>query len=187
MGKSQGSLKLFISPVPSEQDPYFLSLTESSSPSVKEYGGFCIEGWIVFFAQLFKNHLGFSEDSYMHLHQMGMKLFSEAMGEVVEREDARRIFQLAECKLQEMAALALFNWGNVYMSKGEYKEAGNRFEEAIQLKPNFFLKGLSLALPYNSTRQSSPARAQRLWSGKIRQIRIWRRELSCGWTRRSGG
>ena len=144
-GKSQGSLKLFISLVPPEQDPFFLSLTESSSPSVKEYSGFCIEEWIVFFAQLFKHYLGFSEDSYMDLHQMGMKLFSEAMGEVVERGDARRIFQLAESKLQEMAAIALFNWGNVYMSKGEYKEAGNRFDEAIRLKPNFFEGFIALA------------------------------------------
>lgn len=95
-----------------------------------------------------------------------MKLYSEAMEDTVTSEEAQAIFDIAEEKFQEMAALALFNWGNVHMSKTrkmilstedgnreaflaqiksayewaqkEYLKASIRYEEALKIKPNFY-------------------------------------------------
>lgn len=95
-----------------------------------------------------------------------MKLYSEAMEDTVTGEDAQELFEIAAEKFQEMAALALFNWGNVHMSrarkrvfvtedgsretvlaqvknafewaKKEYVKAGKRYEEAVKIKPDFY-------------------------------------------------
>ena len=147
-GNSLGSLKLFISQVTPDQDPFFLSLTQNSPPSNEneKISSSYVEEWIVLFAQLFKTHLGFSVDGCLDLHELGMKLYSEAMGEVVGGEDAQKIFNLAESKFREMAALALFNWGNIHMCKGEYQEAGKRFNESIKLKPDFYEGFIALSI-----------------------------------------
>ncbi|CAA6673334.1 unnamed protein product [Spirodela intermedia] len=136
-GDPQGSLRLYLAEVSPDQDPLFLPLSEitrknsylnlgSMQNGVYENGSIrssgeretsCIEEWIVHFAQLFKNHVGFNSDAYLDLHELGMKLYSEAMEDVVTSEDAQEILGLAEKTFQEMAALALFNWGNVHMSR----------------------------------------------------------------------
>ncbi|KAK3211723.1 hypothetical protein Dsin_016429 [Dipteronia sinensis] len=95
-----------------------------------------------------------------------MKLYSEAMEDTVTSEEAQELFEIAADKFQEMAALALFNWGNVHMSKArkriffpedgsresvlaqvksayewakkEYTKAGMRYEEAMKIKPDFY-------------------------------------------------
>ncbi|GFZ08331.1 octicosapeptide/Phox/Bem1p (PB1) domain-containing protein [Actinidia rufa] len=131
-----------------------------------EKGTSCIDDWIVQFARLFKNHVGFDSDSYLDLHELGMKLYSEAMEDTVTSEDAQELFDIAAEKFQEMAALALFNWGNVHMSRSrkrvaftedssretvlaqvknayewaqkEYVKAGLRYEEALKMKPDFY-------------------------------------------------
>lgn len=193
-GDPQGSLRLYLAEVSPDQDPLFLSLSEitrknsywnlgSLQNGVHENGSIrssgeretaCIEEWIVHFAQLFKNHVGFNSDAYLDLHELGMKLYSEAIEDVVTSEDAQEIFNLAEKTFQEMAALALFNWGNVHMSRArkrlhppedhssgesmleqgkeayewareEYTKAGKRFEEATRLKPDFYEGFLALA------------------------------------------
>ncbi|KAH7688427.1 Myosin assembly protein/sexual cycle protein and related proteins protein [Dioscorea alata] len=125
-----------------------------------------IDHWIVQFARLFKNHVGFDSDAYLDLHELGMKLYSEAMEDAVTSEEAQEIFDITADKFQEMAALALFNWGNVHMSrarkrlflsedaskatmlaqiksayewaKAEYIKAGKRYEEALKIKPDFY-------------------------------------------------
>ncbi|KAM0939085.1 putative PB1 domain, tetratricopeptide-like helical domain superfamily, protein PHOX1-4 [Dioscorea sansibarensis] len=125
-----------------------------------------IDHWIVQFARLFKNHIGFDSDAYLDLHELGMKLYSEAMEDAVTSEEAQEIFDITADKFQEMAALALFNWGNVHMSrarkrlflsedasratvlaqvksayvwaKAEYIKAGKRYEEALKIKPDFY-------------------------------------------------
>ncbi|KAK8591185.1 hypothetical protein V6N13_031245 [Hibiscus sabdariffa] len=134
--------------------------------------GTCVEDWIVQFAQLFKNYVGFDSDSYLDLHELGMKLYAEAMEETVTSEDAQEIFEIAADKFQEMAALALFNWGNVHMSRTrkhvftedgskesksaqvtsgyewvqkEYVLAAKRYEEALNIKPDFYEAYLALA------------------------------------------
>lgn len=128
--------------------------------------GTCLEDWVVQFARLFKNHVGFDSDSYLDLHELGMKLYSEAMEDAVTSDDAQELFEIAADKFQEMAALALFNWGNVHMSRArkhvfftedgsgeailaqimsayewaqkEYVLAEKRYEEALKVKPNFY-------------------------------------------------
>uniref|UniRef100_A0A0D9XGM0 PB1 domain-containing protein n=1 Tax=Leersia perrieri TaxID=77586 RepID=A0A0D9XGM0_9ORYZ len=133
----------------------------------------CIDDWIVQFARLFKNHVGVSSDEYLDLHEVSMKLYTEAIEDTITTDEAQEVFQLAESNFQEMAALAFFHWGNVHMSrarkrlllpgdspqelvleqvkeayewaKEEYNKAGRRYEEAVKAKPNFFEGFLALA------------------------------------------
>lgn len=181
---SQGSVRLYIIEVNPEQDPFFESVmngkevqkldakvsnaAESGSVEkgkMKKESSY-IDDWIILFAQLFKNHVGFESDTYLDLHELGMKFYVEAMEETVTSEEAQDIFDLAAEKFQEMAALALFNWGNVHMSRArkrvhitedtsresvlaqikttydwaqkEYRKAGKRYEEALKIKPDFY-------------------------------------------------
>ncbi|KAK4479507.1 hypothetical protein RD792_015023 [Penstemon davidsonii] len=76
-----------------------------------------------------------------------MKLYYEAMEEIVTSEESQDLFSTAAEKFQEMAALALFNCGNVHISrarKKEYMTAGERYEEALKIKPNFYEAILAL-------------------------------------------
>ncbi|CAK7338567.1 unnamed protein product [Dovyalis caffra] len=131
-----------------------------------ENRSYFIDEWIVEFAKLFKNHVGFDSDTYLGLHELGMKVYSEAMEETVTSEAAQDLFTSAARNFQEMAALALFNWGNIHMSRArkrpaftkdasresilkeirtsydwaqkEYIKAGQRYEEALGIKPDFY-------------------------------------------------
>nr|KYP70205.1 Protein unc-45 isogeny A [Cajanus cajan] len=124
-----------------------------------------VEDWLLQFARLFKNHVGFESDSYLDNHEVAMKLYEEAMEDTVASNDAQELFGIAADKFQEMAALALFNWGTVQMSRArnqgffsedvaresslvhmkaayelaqnEYKKAEMRYEEALKIKPDF--------------------------------------------------
>ncbi|PQQ03782.1 Protein MEMO1 [Prunus yedoensis var. nudiflora] len=186
----QGSLRLFIAEVSPDQEPIYEGLSdeelskEDREPSnVVENGDgekdrevekrfTSVEDWIIQFARLFKNHVGFDSDAYLDLHELGVKLYSEAMEDTVTIEDAQELFDIAANKFQEMAALALFNWGNVHMSKArkrvsfpedasrdsiieqikagydwaqkEYKKAEGRYEEAVKIKPDFYEGYLAL-------------------------------------------
>ncbi|KAL0382930.1 UNVERIFIED_CONTAM: protein PHOX1 [Sesamum calycinum] len=132
----------------------------------------CISDWIIQFAQFFKNYVGFDVDAYLDLHEIGMKLYSDAMEDTVTSEEAQDLFSSAAEKFQEMAALALFNCGNVHMSRArkrlyftedssresvfrqvkslydwaqtEYTKAGKRYEEALKIKPDFYEAVLAL-------------------------------------------
>ncbi|CAN6540360.1 unnamed protein product [Malus baccata var. baccata] len=186
----QGSLRLFISEVSPDQEPIYEGLSdgevsmEDKKPSnvvengdtendrIVEKRSTSVEDWVIQFARLFKNHVGFDSDSYLDLHELGVKLYSEAMEDTVTLEDAQELFDIAADKFQEMAALALFNWGNVHMSrarkrvsfpenasretitelikagydwaKKEYKKAEGRYEEAVKIKPDFYEGYLAL-------------------------------------------
>ncbi|KAG6662577.1 hypothetical protein CIPAW_03G252500 [Carya illinoinensis] len=186
--ESQGSFRLYLVEVNPEQDPFFERLHEEvQKPSIThsniaENGDVvkskelkvssCIEDWIIQFAQLFKNHVGFESDTYLDLHVVGLKLYSEAMEEAVTSEEAQHLFNMAGARFQEMAALALFNWGNVHISRArkrvhvtedaskehilaqikaaydwaqkEYIKAGKRYEEALKIKPDFYEGFLAL-------------------------------------------
>ncbi|KAK1269507.1 hypothetical protein QJS04_geneDACA005363 [Acorus gramineus] len=182
----QGSLRLYITEVDPERDPLLFEESrngtderrvkvssvsngsENGSAREGEQKGVSstfIEDWIVQFARLFKNHLGIDSDECLDLHELGMKLYSEAIEETVTCEDAQELFDLAEEKFQEMAAMALFNWGNIHMSRArkrlhlsedppselvveqvrtayewaqkEYVNAGKRYDEALKIKPDF--------------------------------------------------
>lgn len=167
----QGSIKLYIVEVDPEQDPFFGKIQTNGKIKkidVEQNKGSCyIDDWIIEFARIFKNHVGFDSDSYLDLHELGMKLYSDAMEETITNEDAQHIFDIAAEKFQEMAALAMFNWGNVHMSRArkgvcfkedddstesvhsqiksaydwaqkEYIKAGEKYDEAIKIKPDFY-------------------------------------------------
>ncbi|KAL2929858.1 Protein PHOX1 [Bienertia sinuspersici] len=184
----QGSVKIYIVEVSPEHDPLYEELRRKDGPAKsnclsedgsvrekvkKDQGKLCIEEWIIPFAQLFKNYVGFSSDAYLDLHELGVKLYTEAMEETVCCEEAQVLFDSAAEKFQEMAALALFNWGSVHMARArkrvhledstqeilfeqvkiaydwaqlEYEKAGQKYEEALKIKPNFYEAHLALAL-----------------------------------------
>ncbi|XP_062149065.1 protein PHOX1 [Alnus glutinosa] len=186
----QGSFRLYIVEVNPKQDPFLerLNKTGVKNLNVKHSNivvngdvvkskelkvSSCIEDWIILFSHLFKNHVGFESDKYLDLHEVGMKLYSEAMEEAFTSEEAQDLFNIAGEKFQEMAALALFNWGNVHMSRArkrvyftedaskeyileqikdaydwaqkEYIKAGMRYEEALKIKQDFYEGFLALA------------------------------------------
>ncbi|KAL8496914.1 hypothetical protein ACS0TY_020555 [Phlomoides rotata] len=185
----RGFLRLYIAEVTPDKEPIYegtgieeeLQKMHHEKPLVvsvnnvnADKGPTCVEEWIVQFARLFKDHVGFDCDSYLDLHEMGMKLYSEAMEETVTSEDAQELFDVAAAKFQEMTSLALFNWGNVHLSKArkraitnedssaeptpeevkaaydwaqeEYTKAGMRYEEALKVKPDFYEGLLALGL-----------------------------------------
>ncbi|KAL4022113.1 hypothetical protein IC575_015836 [Cucumis melo] len=190
--QSQGSLRLYITEVSPDQEPAYKEIeSEEKHPEVvgkrkntavmngdsvndKEIvrGTTTVEDWIVQFARLFKNHVAVDSDSYLDLHELGMKLYSEAMEDSVTGDSAQELFEIAADKFQEMAALAFFNWGNVHMSRArkqvffpedssretlllrikdayewarkEYKKAEMRYEEALNVKPDFYEGFLAL-------------------------------------------
>lgn len=125
------SLRLYIAEVSPDKEPVYegtgieealqkshqkpLVVTKNLNADDKEPT--CIEDWIVQFARLFKSHVGFDCDSYLDIHHIGMKLHSEAMEDTVTSEEAQELFDIAAAKFQELTALALFNWGNVHLSK----------------------------------------------------------------------
>ncbi|KAF2303787.1 hypothetical protein GH714_023414 [Hevea brasiliensis] len=146
---SQGSLRFYVVEVEPDQEPAYEGMRveeelhkidKKPSDAVEngnvgkgvdvEKGPISIDDWIIQFARLFKNHVGFDSDSYLDLHELGMKLYSEAMEDTVTSEEAQEVFDIAADKFQEMAALALFNWGSVHMSKARkrvfFSEDGSR-------------------------------------------------------------
>lgn len=186
-----GSIRLYITQVDLDMEPCYDE--KMSSGEVRGENGvgegdkgvganrmITVEEWLVQFARLFKNHVGFDSDSYLDIHEVGMKIYSEAMEDSVTNDGAQELFDIAADKFQEMAALALFNWGNVHLSKArrrvpfqeegsreaslehvkagyewatkEYKEAEMRYEESVKIKPDFY-EGL-LALGYQQFEQA---------------------------------
>eukprot|EP00249_Psilotum_nudum_P014628 c24925_g1_i1 orf=210-2735(+) len=136
---------------------------EGSQPDGKEFE---IDEWLLEFAHLFRTHLGIDSDGHIDLHELGMELCGEALEETIKSEEAQRLFQLAACKFQEVAALAFFNWGNVHMcaarkripledasekgefavlletafdwAQGQYALAEQKYEEALHVKADFY-------------------------------------------------
>ncbi|CAK9329677.1 unnamed protein product [Citrullus colocynthis] len=187
--ESQSSVRFYIFEVNPEQDPFYKRFKndEVAKCKVEENSIFenghvlkakeikmssCIDDWIIQFAQLFINHVGFESGPYLDLHDLGMKLYSEAVEETVTSEEAQGLFELAAEKFHEMAALALFNWGNVIMSRArkkvyfadggskvrvleqikaafdwvekEYAEAERKYQMAVEIKPDFYEGYLAL-------------------------------------------
>jgi tetratricopeptide (TPR) repeat protein len=142
------------------------SMAENGSTRRDNEHNCYVDDWVLQFARLFKTHVGFDCDAYLDLHDLGMRLYCDAMEDTVASEEAQEMFQAAELKFQEMAALALFNWGNISMSRARkrpllsedgsielileqvktayewacsgYTKAGSKYEEAVKTKPDFF-------------------------------------------------
>ncbi|KAG5590738.1 hypothetical protein H5410_041252 [Solanum commersonii] len=182
---SQTSLRLYVVQVTPDKEPVYEGMSGQEDMNSSSYkstivtddghlekerqlnkGTTCVEDWIIQFARLFKNHVGFDCDPYLDLHEIGMKLYCETMEDTVTGEEAQELFGIAAAKFQEMAALSFFNWGNVHMSRArkrvyftedgsresllkqvksaydwaekEYEMAGSRYGEALRLKPDFY-------------------------------------------------
>ncbi|KAK4383282.1 protein PHOX1 [Sesamum angolense] len=174
-----GSVKLYVFEVSPDQDPLFLKVRKNKHDTRHatendnvdrgkeiQCEPTCINDWIIHFAKVFKNYVGFDIDAYIDLHEVGMKLYLEAMEETVTSEEAQDLFGVAADKFQELAALALFDWGNVHISRArkrvyftddssresvleqikcsydwaqkEFTKAGQRYEEALKMKSNFY-------------------------------------------------
>ncbi|KAL5727480.1 hypothetical protein ACHQM5_000672 [Ranunculus cassubicifolius] len=183
--EKQGSLKLYVvvddhlvegvkreEKAPRIVESNILENGNAGNGMIAEKGSSYIDEWIIQFARVFKNHVGFDSDAYLGLHDLGMKLYSDAMEDTVTCEEAQHLFDTAAEKFQEMAALALFNWGNIHMSKArkkvfltedasreailaqvknayewaqkEFMKAGLRYEEALKIKPDFYEGYLAL-------------------------------------------
>uniref|UniRef100_A0A0D9XB33 PB1 domain-containing protein n=1 Tax=Leersia perrieri TaxID=77586 RepID=A0A0D9XB33_9ORYZ len=138
-----------------------------------------IDDWLLQFADLFRNQVGIDADAHLDLHELGMELCSEALEETVTSEEAQSLFEMAAAKFQEVAALALFNWGNVHMCaarkripldesapkevmsaqlrkaydwvQDRYALAGNKYEEALNIKPDFYEGLLALGQQHFET------------------------------------
>ncbi|XP_068645028.1 protein CLMP1-like [Aristolochia californica] len=138
-----------------------------------------IDDWLYEFAQLFRTHVGIDPDAHIDLHELGMELCSEALEETVTSEEAQSLFEMAASKFQEVAALAFFNWGNVHMCaarkripldessskevkaqqlqnaydwvKERYSLAGQKYEEALRIKPDFYEGLLALGQQHFET------------------------------------
>ncbi|KAL9259259.1 PHOX1-like protein [Drosera capensis] len=169
---SQGSTRLYIAKVDPDLEPDYVSddrqVTASHRHINRSRGDdmVSIDNWVLQFAEMFKNHVGFGSDAYSNLHEIGMTVYSQAIEDTITGEEAQALFEIASDKFQEMAALALFNWGNVHMSKArkqviikeegvdesvnsklkaayewaqkEYIRARTRYEEAMKRKPDFY-------------------------------------------------
>jgi len=138
-----------------------------------------IDDWLLQFAELFRNQVGIDADAHLDLHELGMELCSEALEETVTSEEAQVLFEMAASKFQEVAALALFNWGNVHMCaarkripldesspkevmaaqlhtaydwvRERYALAGHKYEEALKIKPDFYEGLLALGQQHFET------------------------------------
>ncbi|XP_077216451.1 octicosapeptide/Phox/Bem1p (PB1) domain-containing protein / tetratricopeptide repeat (TPR)-containing protein [Tasmannia lanceolata] len=138
-----------------------------------------IDDWLFDFAQLFRTHVGIDPDAHIDLHELGMELCSEALEETMTSEEAQSLFDMAASKFQEVAALAFFNWGNVHMCAArkripldessskelmtaqlqnaynwvqeKYSLAGKKYEEALQIKPDFYEGLLALGQQHFET------------------------------------
>ncbi|WVZ57204.1 hypothetical protein U9M48_007614 [Paspalum notatum var. saurae] len=138
-----------------------------------------IDDWLLQFAELFRNQVGIDADAHLDLHELGMELCSEALEETVTSEESQGLFEMAASKFQEVAALALFNWGNVHMCaarkripldesapkevlssqlrtaydwvRGRYALAGHKYMEALKIKPDFYEGLLALGQQHFET------------------------------------
>ncbi|XP_051137374.1 protein PHOX1-like [Andrographis paniculata] len=169
----QSVLRLYIAEVSPEKEPIYdeMDVEEEVINKSNDDKAAPVEDWIVEFARVFKNHVGLDSDSYLDLHEIGMKMYSEAMEDSVTGDDAQGLFDIAAATFQEMTALALFNWGNAHLSKArkkvilnddnspesqiksafdwaenEYNKAATKFEECLKFKPNFYEGHLALGL-----------------------------------------
>eukprot|EP01018_Ginkgo_biloba_P022893 Gb_31382 [translate_table: standard] len=125
-----------------------------------------IDKWLFDFGQLFRTHLGIDPEAHIALQDEGMELCSQALEETATSEEAQCLFEMAASKFQEIAALALLSWGNVHFcaarkriplkeksskelvlaqlqaaydwAQEEYSKAGQKYEEALRIKPDLY-------------------------------------------------
>ncbi|CAA7059041.1 unnamed protein product [Microthlaspi erraticum] len=182
-GRSVDTMRFYVVEVSPEQDPFFgrlvemkkLKITTDSFKSKVNAKGACkVEDWMIEFARLFKIEAKVDPDTCLNLQELGMKLNSEAMEEVVTSDEAQGPFDIAAHQFQEVAARSLLKWGHVHMSRArkrlsllrgvsgesgseqvktayecaqkEHAKANEKYEEAMRIKPDLFEVFLALGL-----------------------------------------
>ncbi|KAH7279809.1 hypothetical protein KP509_37G038400 [Ceratopteris richardii] len=189
-------LRLHVMEVPEEQEPHDkddISPEKVQSTASKEHAeksgfqgdsglfdsdpkakGKCeVDRWLLDFAQLFKSHLGIDPNGHIDLHEKGMELCAEALEGIATTEEAQKLLADAASRFQDMTALGLLNWGNVFMcaarkqlpedssedgqwdfcdrlqvafdwAQSQYALAEEKFKESLRVKPDFCDAMLSL-------------------------------------------
>mmetsp|Transcript_7816 Transcript_7816/g.14800 ORF Transcript_7816/g.14800 Transcript_7816/m.14800 type:complete len:667 (-) Transcript_7816:369-2369(-) len=98
---------------PQPHTPPTVSLELTRAEAEEEVVEF--DDWLLDFAELFREHLGIDADGHVDLHNEGLEKCNQALEAAVGSEAAVPLFEQAAAKFQEVAALALLNWGNVHM------------------------------------------------------------------------
>uniref|UniRef100_A0A7S0MSF5 PB1 domain-containing protein n=1 Tax=Pyramimonas obovata TaxID=1411642 RepID=A0A7S0MSF5_9CHLO len=95
------------------------------------------DDWLLDFAELFREHLGIDADGHVDLHNIGLEKCNQALEAAVSSEKAAPLFDQAAAKFQEVAALALLNWGNVHMCQARrlFDTAADDKEKAVTISP----------------------------------------------------
>ncbi|CAN8300812.1 unnamed protein product [Cochlearia groenlandica] len=177
------SMRFYIVEVSPEQDPFFgrlvemkkIKITNDSFKTKGDRKDTCeVEDWMVEFARLFKIQAKVDSDTCLNLQELGMKLNSEAMEEMVTSDEAQGPFDKAAQQFQEVVARSLLKLGNVHMSgakkrlsllrgiSGEFvseqvktayeyalkenAEAKDKYEEAMKIKPDLLGAFVALGL-----------------------------------------
>lgn len=83
-----------------------------------------MDDWMFDFADLFRQQLGVDPDAHVAIQAEGMERCQDALEAVATSTEAQPLFDAAADKFQEVAALALFNWGNVHMCCARKKGEG---------------------------------------------------------------
>lgn len=181
--KSPDTSKFYVVEVSPEQDPFFgrlvemkkLRITADSFKTKVNGKGTCkIEDWMTEFARLFKIQAKIDSDTCLNLQELGMKINTETMEEVVTSDEAQGPFDRAAQQFQEVAARSLLKLGNVHLSgarkrlsllrdvsgesvseqvetayecaKKDHAKAKEKYEEAMKIKPDVFEVCLALGL-----------------------------------------
>ncbi|KAJ4868774.1 Octicosapeptide/Phox/Bem1p (PB1) domain-containing protein / TPR-containing protein [Raphanus sativus] len=182
VSSSLEKMRFYVVEVSPEQDPFFgrlvemkkLRITADSFKAKANGKGRCkIEDWMVEFARLFKiqaNIADSDDTTCLNLQELGMKLNSEAMEEVVTSEEAQLPFEKAAKQFQELVARSLLKLGHVHMTRArkrlsllrsgeqvqtayecaltEHAKAKEKYEEAMRVKPDLLEVFLALALQH---------------------------------------
>ncbi|EOA20051.1 hypothetical protein CARUB_v10000326mg [Capsella rubella] len=181
--RSLDTMRFYVVEVSPEQDPYFGRLVEmkklkitadSFKTKVNGIGACKVEDWMIEFARLFKIQAGIDSDTCLNLQELGMKLNSEAMEEVVTSDAAQGSFDKAAQQFQEVAARSLLKLGNVHILgarkmlsllrgvsgesgseqlkttyecvQKEHTKAKEKYKEAMKIKSDLFEVFLALGL-----------------------------------------
>ncbi|KAL8216830.1 hypothetical protein R6Q57_023667 [Mikania cordata] len=154
-GENQGCFRLYLVEVGLDKEPCYEglesrqlsnpdTLKSSYSKNVNMEKPEGKEEWIVQFARLFKNHVGFDTNLYLDLHEIGMELYYEALEDSVINENSQNLFNIAEDESQELVENKVkfaYEW-----AQKEYIKAGKRYEESLKIKPNFYEGHLALGM-----------------------------------------
>ncbi|KFK43396.1 hypothetical protein AALP_AA1G120700 [Arabis alpina] len=132
--------------------------TDCSSCCSEETEG-KMDDWIHDFAELFRTRLRIDPEAHVDIHDLAVDRCNEALEETLTSEEAQPLFEEAAGKFQQVAALALLDWGKVLILAAEkrnlleestvtgeayewvkqrYIMGKEKYEQALSIKPEFY-------------------------------------------------